>query len=131
MVKGDNIIAQLEDETSAYVTALSKTTICVSISQKGLATPAVKESITLSKNETVKIYLDENSEVCVQNASFPLVEQKDYTGHIVNPSFEGNSGKGWEGAPVVDYDCAEQYNTTLNMSSSQPASIAIRLSARM
>ncbi len=115
MVKGDNIIAQLEDETSAYVTALSKTTICVSISQKGLATPAVKESITLSKNETVKIYLDENSEVCVQNASFPLVEQKDYTGHIVNPSFEGNSGKGWEGAPVVDYDCAEKYNTNFNI----------------
>ena len=87
----------------------------MSISQKGLATPAVKESITLSKNETVKIYLDENSEVCVQNASFPLVEQKDYTGHIVNPSFEGNSGKGWEGTPVIDYDCAEKYNTNFNI----------------
>ena len=115
MIQGGDVIAQLEDETSAYITATSKTTISVSITKNGLSAPAVKESITLSKNETVRVYLNDKSEVCVQNASFPPVEQKDYTSYIVNPSFEGNSGKGWEGNPVVDYNCAEKWNTNFHI----------------
>lgn len=115
MIQGNDVIAQLEDETSAYITALSKTKINVSISHGRLDTPAARENITLKKDETIRIYLNNDSEVCVENASFPFVEQKDYTNRIVNPSFEGNAKKGWEGSPTVDYNCAEKYNTNFNV----------------
>ena len=61
-------------------------------------------------------YLDENNEVRAESvSSFPEVEKTDYTGHIVNPAFEGNSKAGWSGSPTVDYNCAEKYNTTFDV----------------
>lgn len=115
MLQGSDIVAQLEEETSAYVTATAKTSINVSIAKKGSSDAATKENVTLKKGETIRVYLNEKSEVCVESASIPSVEQKDYTSYIVNPSFDGNSAKGWQGTPTVDYNCAEKYNTNFNV----------------
>lgn len=115
MLQGSNIVAQLEDETSAYITALSKTSVNVSIARSGSSEAATKSGVTLKKDETVRVYLNEKSEVCVESASFPSVEQKDFTHYIVNPSFEGNSKNGWQGSPTVAYNCAEKYNTNFNV----------------
>lgn len=115
MLQGSDIVAQLEEETSAYVTATAKTSINVSIAKNGSSDAATKENVTLKKGETIRVYLNEKSEVCVESASIPSVEQKDYTGYIVNPSFDGNSAKGWQGTPTVDYNCAEKYNTNFNV----------------
>lgn len=115
MLQGSDIVAQLEDETSAYVTATAKTSINVSIAKNGSSDAATKENVTLKKGETIRLYLNEKSEVCVESASIPSVEQKDYTSYIVNPSFDGNSAKGWQGTPTVDYNCAEKYNTNFNV----------------
>ncbi|MDO4737691.1 MAG: hypothetical protein Q4A50_03610 [Bacteroidales bacterium] len=115
MLQGDNVTAQMIDETSAYITATAKTTISVEIAVKGQPTPAEKDNISIKKDETIRVYLNEKSEVCVESASFPLVETRDYTSRIVNPSFEGNATFGWSGSPKVDYSCAEKYNTTFNV----------------
>lgn len=115
MLQGTDIVAQLEDETSAYLTATAKTSVNVSIAKAGSSEAATKENVTMKKGETIRVYLNEKSEVCVESASIPSVEQKDFTGYIVNPSFEGNSTKGWQGSPTVSYNCAEKYNTNFNV----------------
>lgn len=115
MLKGNGVVAQLIDKSSAYITASAQTSVAVSIAAAGECTPVCKDDIVIKKNETVKVYLNEEGEVCVENASFPSVEIKDYTSRIVNPSFEGNSTYGWSGAPVANYDCAEKYNTNFNV----------------
>ena len=115
LLQGKDIIAQLEDETSAYVTATAKTSINARIVPEAEGAAATREDITLKKGETIRVYMNEKSEVCVENASFPFVQQKDYTSYIVNPSFDGNSKAGWQGAPTVDYNCGEKYNTNFNV----------------
>lgn len=115
MLKGENVVAQMIDESSAYITASAQTSVAVSMAAGGGSSPVCKDGIVIKKNETVKVYLDEKGEVCVESASFPSVEMKDYTSRIVNPSFEGSSAYGWTGAPVASYDCAEKYNTNFNV----------------
>lgn len=112
LLKGSNVTAQQIDETSAYITATSDANITVAITaNRNLPTA----NYQLSSGKTIRVYLNEKSEVCAKSASFPSVETKDYTGYIVNPSFEGNSTADWSGSPVADYDCAEKYNTTFNV----------------
>ena len=116
MVKGTGLTAQLIDETSAYITANADATLSVGIAVKGQEEPAYIEGYSLKKGKTIRVYLDKNNEVRAESvSSFPEVEKTDYTGHIVNPSFEGNSGAGWKGSPTVDYNCAEKYNTTFDV----------------
>ena len=110
MVSGSNLTAQLIDDTSAYITATSDGVINVAINTAALNDYSIK------KDETIRVYLDENNEVRAESvSSFPEVEKTDYTGYIVNPSFEGNSKAGWSGSPTVDYNCAEKYNTTFDV----------------
>lgn len=110
MVSGSNLTAQLIDDTSAYITATSDGVINVAINTAALNDYSIK------KGETIRVYLDENNEVRAESvSSFPEVEKTDYTGYIVNPSFEGNSKAGWSGSPTVDYNCAEKYNTTFDV----------------
>lgn len=111
LLKGSNVTAQQIDETSAYITATSDANIMVTITANGNLPTA---NYQLSSRKTIRVYLNEKSEVCAKSVSFPSVETQDYTGYIVNPSFEGNSAAGWAGGPVADYDCAEKYNTTFN-----------------
>ena len=110
MVSGSNLTAQLIDDTSAYITATADGVINVAINTAALNDYSIK------KGETIRVYLDENNEVRAESvSSFPEVEKTDYTGHIVNPAFEGNSKAGWSGSPTVDYNCAEKYNTTFDV----------------
>ncbi len=115
MVKGSNLTAQLIDETSAYITATADATISVGIAVKGQEEPAYAEGYGLKKGETIRVYLDDKNKVCTEGISIPTVEKTDYTGYIINPSFDGNSGKGWSGSPTVDYNCAEKYNTSFDI----------------
>ncbi len=110
MVSGSNLTAQLIDDTSAYITATADGVINVAINTAAL------NDYSLKKGETIRVYLDENNEVRAESvSSFPEIEKTDYTGYIVNPSFEGNSKAGWSGSPTVDYNCAEKYNTTFDV----------------
>lgn len=116
MVKGNNLTAQLIDETSAYITANANATISVGIAVKGQEEAAYLDDYNVEKNQTIRVYLNDNNEVCAESVSpFPEVEKTDYTDHIVNPAFEGNSKAGWSGSPTVDYDCAEKYNTNFDV----------------
>lgn len=108
LVKGTNILAQLIDDESCYITASEDTEISLFIGSASCS------NVSLSKGKTYKCYLKEG-EVCVESASIPLVNEEDYTGWIINPSFEGSSDYGWSGAPTVSYNCAEKYNTTFNV----------------
>ncbi len=109
-VSGSNLTAQLIDDTSAYITANKDAIINIAILD------AVLNGYSMKKGETIHFYLDENHEVRAESVStFPEVEKTDYTGHIVNPTFEGNSKLGWSGGPTVDYDCAEKYNTAFDV----------------
>lgn len=97
MVKGTKLLAQLESDTSAYITAEASGTYSVGIAVEGSENPAYADNLTIKKGETVRVYL-KNSEVCVQSASIPSVEAgKDLTQKIVNPTFDGNVSTGWSG----------------------------------
>ena len=113
MVNGSNVVAQLIDETSAYITATDDATVSVSISVKGQAEPARLDNQSIKKDKSIRVYLNENGEVCAESVSFPSVTTTDYTSRIVNPSFDGNSKNGWEGTSLaVDYSEAEIFNKT-------------------
>jgi len=107
-VKGSGVEAQLENDTTAYITASDFVSVDVIIDSK-------VKNIDINKGKTVKVYLS-NGEVCVENVSMPTVEKKDFTQAIVNPSFDGDSKSGWSGDPAVDYGCAEKWNTNFNIS---------------
>lgn len=116
MVKGNNLTAQLIDESSAYITANGNATISVGIAVKGQEEAAYLEGYNLKKNQTIRVYLNDNNEVCAESVSpFPEVKKTDYTDYIINPSFEGDSKVGWSGSPTVEYDCAEKYNTNFDV----------------
>ncbi len=109
MVSGSHLTAQLIDDTSAYITATADGVINVAIATAALNDYSIKQG------ETIRVYLENNEVRAESVSSFPEVEKTDYTGYIVNPSFEGNSGAGWKGSPTVDYNCAEKYNTTFDV----------------
>ena len=116
MVKGNNLTAQLIDESSAYITANTNATISVGIAVKGQEEAAYLDGYNLKKNQTIRVYLNDNNEVCAESVSpFPEVKKTDYTDYIINPSFEGDSKVGWSGSPTVEYDCAEKYNTNFDV----------------
>lgn len=106
LVSGTNVVAKLDDEKSAYITAQGATTITVSIDK-------AEKEITMKKGETVRVTL-KHSEVCVESASgFPETKgNEDLTSKIVNPSFDGETSKGWSGtAPAFQsYTNAEFFN---------------------
>lgn len=108
MIQGSNILAQLIDDESCYVTPSENTEMTISISKN------VRSGVSLKKGQTYKCYL-KNSEVCVENASIPFVSEEDYTCWIKNPAFDGSSAYGWQGSPVVNYNCAEKFNTTFDV----------------
>ena len=109
MVSGSNLTAQLIDDTSAYITATADGVINVAIATAALNDYSIKQG------ETIRVYLENNEVRAESVSSFPEVEKTNYTGYIVNPSFEGNSEAGWKGSPTVDYNCAEKYNTTFDV----------------
>lgn len=106
-VNGTNVLAQLIDDESCYVTASDNSEATITI-----GTASTKA--TLQKGKTYKCYLN-GSEVCVESASIPSVTQEDYTKWIVNPSYDGSSKFGWKGDPTVSYNCAEKYNTNFDV----------------
>ena len=110
LVSGTNVVAKLDDEKSAYITAQGATTITVSIDK-------AEKEITMKKGETVRVTL-KHSEVCVESASgFPETKgNEDLTSKIVNPSFDGETSKGWSGtAPAFQsYTNAEFFNKNLD-----------------
>ncbi|MDO5482808.1 MAG: hypothetical protein Q4F47_07215 [Bacteroidaceae bacterium] len=69
MLKSHNIIAQMIDETTAHITATAPTTVTVRIAAPHSAAPACKKNIPIKKNETLKVYLNEKGEVCVEHTS--------------------------------------------------------------
>ena len=110
MVSGSNLTAQLIDDTSAYITASADGIINIAI------TTASLNGYSIKKGETIRVYLNDNNEVCAESVSpFPEVKKTDYTDYIINPSFEGDSKVGWSGSPTVEYDCAEKYNTNFDV----------------
>lgn len=116
-IKGTNLVAKAESEISAYVQATETTEFTAYISIKGEEHPASKEGITLQKGKTVRIYLNSNNEVCVENATgFPEEQEEDLTSLIVNPSFQGNTAYGWSGTTpgFQSYTNAEFYNKTFD-----------------
>lgn len=115
MIQGSDISANLVNDTTAYIISSANTTIKVSIAQRDNRKAALREGITLVKGEVVKVFLNSNNEVIVEKTVLPEIKDKDYTGYIQNPSFEGNSVAGWSGSPVVNNNCAEKFNTTVNV----------------
>lgn len=106
LVSGTNVVAKLDDDKSAYITASNAATITVSIDK------ASKE-ITMKKGETIRVSLKDN-EVCVESApGFPEIKgNEDLTSKIVNPSFDGETSKGWSGTTPAfqTYTNAEFFN---------------------
>ncbi|MBP5478287.1 MAG: hypothetical protein J6Y15_02860, partial [Bacteroidaceae bacterium] len=90
-----------------YVTATANADIKVYIRNRSA-------SVNIKKGKTVKVFIH-NGEVCAESVTMPTIEKKDYTDFIVNPSFDGNSTYGWTGGPVVDFGCAEKWNTNFNI----------------
>lgn len=113
MIKGNNIKAQMENDSSLYITASSAETIEISIIAKGNNSP-IKKELIIKNNETIRVYLD-NGEIKTEETTIPVIEQTDYTGYIINPKFEGNSTYGWTGSPTANYNCAEKFNTTFDV----------------
>ena len=113
MIKGSNIKAQMENDSSLYITASSAETIEISITAKGSGNPTTKE-LNIKKGETIRVYLN-NGEIKTEETTIPVVEQTDYTGYIINPKFEGNSTYGWNGSPTANYNSAEKFNTTFDV----------------
>lgn len=107
-INGTNLVAQLIDEESCYVTAGATADVDVTIGN------CTSKAVSLKKGQTYKCYL-KGSEVCVESATIPIVPEEDYTSWIKNPSFDGSSAAGWSGAPAVNYDCAEKFNTTFDV----------------
>lgn len=110
LVKGSDVLAKLDGNDAAIITAEKATSIKVNILSS-------EKEIDLKKGATIRVYLNENKEVCAESAAgFPEAEEgKDLTSKIVNPSFDGNSKAGWSGtAPATDYTCAEHYNKTFD-----------------
>jgi hypothetical protein len=103
LVKGTGIEAQLEDETSARLTARdNNATVDVSITVEGQSQPATRQGINIKKGKTVRVYL-KDTEVRVQGASpFDIdcdgeVTLADITGLILiylekNPSTPDTDG---------------------------------------
>ena len=112
-LEGSDVIAQQDSTGSAYVIATKSTTINAIV--KSDKASGTKKDIKLNKDDTIRIYLNENGEVCVENASFPSVETgEDLTSKIVNPSFDGNVSTGWNGTKPAfqTYTNAEYFNST-------------------
>lgn len=107
-VQGSGLVTQLIDDVSCYLTSSANTVATINIGSYSLSNAELKKGLTY------KCYL-KGSEVCVQNVSIPIIPEEDYTSKIVNPSFEGSSAYGWSGAPVVNHNCAEKFNTTFDV----------------
>jgi len=118
LLTGNNLTAKLESATSAYVTASSDETFDASIAITDKDTPALKTGISIKAGKTVRIYLNSKNEVCVESASgFPQEAcNEDLTSKIVNPSFDGETSKGWSGTTpgFQSYTNAEFYNKTFD-----------------
>lgn len=115
-VKGTDLTAIQVDEQTCYVTSNTKQTVTVRIADgKG---GFVTKDISIKKDETLKVYLNQNNEVCAESApGFPETEEgQDCTSKIVNPNFDGNNSYGWSGtAPAFQsYTNAEFYNKTFD-----------------
>ena len=72
MLKGNNLLAQLETETSVVITAQEDATCEVEIARQGNETPAYSDVISIEKGATIRAYLDDNDEVKVETISSPI-----------------------------------------------------------
>lgn len=115
-LQGTKLTAQQTDEKTCYVSADSKQTFTIRIAngKGGYET----KTITIQRNETLKVYLNENNEVCAESAAgFPETEEnQDLTKKIVNPTFDGNTAYGWNGTTPAfqSYTNAEFFNKTFD-----------------
>ena len=119
LVKGSDIQAQMADEQTAYIIADSATTIQLNtIARLDADTQADDIVVVAEEGDILKVTITSDGNIVVEKVQLPKddASQKDYTGYLVNPSFDGNSSYGWLGSPVVDYNCAEKFNTTFNVS---------------
>ncbi len=111
VIKGTAVEAQMETESSLFITGKSATRITLNMTVEG---KVLTKDIDLGSDETVRAMV-KDGEIVVENTDIPVVETKDYSGYIINPKFEGNSSTGWNGTPTVSYDCAEKFNTTFDV----------------
>ncbi len=72
MLKGNNLLAQLETETSVVITAQEDATCEVEIARQGNETPAYSDVISIEKGATIRAYLDADDEVKVEIVSLPI-----------------------------------------------------------
>lgn len=118
IVKGTALSAKLDTDTSALITATASGTYSVGIATEQNSGFAYANNLSIKKGETVRVYLNEKNEVCVQSASIPSLQKgEDLTQKIVNPSFDGNISTGWSGtAPAFQsYTDAEFFNKTFDI----------------
>lgn len=117
MLQGSGVEAQLADPKTAYIIAKETTTVKVNSVANIHSGAGNGKTIELKQGEIVKVLLNENGEIILEQATMPEeTPQTDYTGYIVNPSFDGNSTAGWTGSPTVNSGCAEKWQTTVNIS---------------
>ncbi len=118
MVQGSGIVAKLDTDNSAYITATQTGTCRVGIAIDGHEEPAYLNELTIKKGETVRVYLNEKDEVCAESAAgFPETQKdEDLTSKIVNPSFDGDTANGWSGTTpsFQTYTDAEFFNKTFD-----------------
>ena len=110
-VEAADVVAQLCNDSSVYVTAQKDETVRVTISSKDAV---VTKDVEMSANTTVLVSLNDGA-LTEELVTLPVVDNVDYTGYIKNPSFDGNSNYGWNGNPTVNFNCAEKYNTTFDV----------------
>lgn len=113
MIQGNNLRAKMIAKDKAYVTADEDGTFSIYI-VPGNRKQYDRKGISINKGETLQIALV-NGKIEITNIRIPKETKIDYTDHIVNPSFQGNSVAGWSGSPAVNYNCAEKFNTTFDV----------------
>ncbi len=107
LVEGTGLVAQLDTDSAAYITASQAGDFTVTICQ-------VSRTISIEEGETLLVSLDSTGNITAEQTSQPQQATADPQTLIVNPYFDEGT-LGWEGSPTVSYSAAEKYNTTFDV----------------
>ena len=110
-----DIVASQATDNPAEAYLLNTTDAAQTLHVRIIADSSVVEGeVVVEPATAVKVYAKNGSLGC-EPVEVTVQTMTDYTGYIINPSFEGNSAYGWTGSPTVNYNLAEKWNSTFNI----------------